>query len=167
MSTIAELMSPELRTQLSSGEKFVESLNEALEPYGIKYGKEQMGKSLSKIVKESAAYQALPENKRTDFFNKIKSIFKAHHVGERLAVEAVARGFWARFNNTTVYTKGKNIGEIKTIGVTFVNPDEKASKEDGNIKAEQDKLVLTAENKRLQQRILELEADGTVTRSKE
>jgi hypothetical protein len=165
MSNIADLMSPEQRNQLASGAAFVEGLNEALEPYGLKY---QAGKSLSKIVKESAKFQALPEGaSRTDFFNKIKSIFKAHHVGERAILEAAARGFWARFNNTTVYTKGKFTGEIKTVGITLMNPEEKASKEDNNIKAEQANLVLSAENKRLQQRLLELEADGTVTSRKE
>jgi hypothetical protein len=165
MSTIAELMSPEQRNQLSSGAAFVEGLNEALEPYGIKY---QAGKSLSKIVKDSAKYQSLPKGAaQSEFFNKIKSIFKAHHVGERAILEAAARGFWARFNGTTVYTKGDKIGEVKTVGVTLMAPQERASKEDGNIKAEQDKLALTVENKRLQQRILELEADGTVTRRTE
>jgi hypothetical protein len=163
-NAIAELMSPELRNQLASGAAFVEGLNEALEPYGLKY---QAGKSLSKIVKESAKYLALPKAEQTEFFNKVKSIFKAHHVGERAILEAAARGFWARFNGTTVYTKGDNIGEVKTVGVTLMAPQERASKEDGNIKAEQDKLALTVENKRLQQRILELEADGTVTRRTE
>jgi hypothetical protein len=163
-NAIADLMSPEQRNQLSSGVAFVEGLNEALEPYGIKY---QAGKSLSKIVKESAQYLRLPKAEQTEFFNKVKSIFKAHHVGERAILEAAARGFWARFNGTTVYTKGDKIGEVKTVGVTLMAPQERASKEDGNIKAEQDKLALTVENKRLQQRILELEADGTVTRSKE
>jgi hypothetical protein len=164
MSNIADLMSPEQRNQLASGAAFVEGLNEALEPYGLKY---QAGKSLSKIVKESAKYLSLPKAEQTEFFNKVKSIFKAHHVGERAILEAAARGFWARFNGTTVYTKGDHIGDVKTVGVTLMAPTERASKEDGNIKAEQDKLVLSAENKRLQQRILELEADGTVTRRKE
>jgi hypothetical protein len=155
MTTINQLITPELRSQLLSGVAFVENLNTALEPYGIKY---QSGKTLSKMVKESAKYQALSKVEQTDFFNKIKSIFKAHHVGERLAVEAVARGFWGRFDKTTVFTKGENIGDVKTLGITFVAPSERASKEDGNIKVEQEKLVLSAENKRLQQRILELEA---------
>jgi hypothetical protein len=162
MSTIAELMSPEQRNQLASGAAFVEGLNEALEPYGLKY---QAGKSLSKIVKESAKFQSLPKGaEQSEFFNKIKSIFKAHHVGERAILEAAARGFWARFNGTTVYTKGDRIGEIKTVGVTLMAPTERASKEDSNIKAEQKALAMAADVKRLQQRILELEADGTVTR---
>jgi hypothetical protein len=165
MSNIADLMSPEQRNQLASGEAFVANLNEALEPYGIKF---QAGKSLSKMVKESEQYQALPEGaKRTDFFNEIKSIFKAHHVGERAILEAAARGYWARFNNTTVYTKGKNIGDVKSVGITLMNPNEKASKEDKNVEAKAVNLALTAENKRLNQRILEMAADGTVTRSKE
>lgn len=154
MSTISELITPELRNQLVSGAAFVTELNSALEPYGIKYEK---GKTLSKMVKESPKYLSLSKLEQTEFFNKVKSIFKAHHVGERLAVEAVARGFWGRFNGTTVYTKGENMGEVRTVGITFMAPSENASKEDGNIKSEQEKLALSAENKRLQQRILELE----------
>jgi hypothetical protein len=126
-NTLTEVITPEIRAQIqSNSQTFEAAVKEVLAEFGVDF---QPGMSLSKMVKESPAY---PKEKKdqTPFFNKVKSACKAYKLGEALTVEAVInRGFWVRFNGSTVHKDTKN---IKTIGVTLVDPTVKASKEDDN-----------------------------------
>lgn len=133
MITLNELMTPEVRQQiLADSTSFEESLNVALTKYQVKF---TPGSTLSKMVKASPKYQALDKDGQTKFFNEVKSLFKLHKVGERLAAEAIARGFWARFNGTGVYGEkaGQKAGQVKQVNIALMHPDEKASKLDGQL----------------------------------
>ena len=126
-NTLTEIITPEIRAQIvANSQSFEAAIKEVLAEFGVDF---RPGMSLSKMVKESPSY---PKEKSAQgkFFNRVKSACKAYKLGEALTVEAVInRGFWVRFNGSTVH-KGTN--DIKTIGVTLVDSTVKASKEDDN-----------------------------------
>lgn len=151
MPTIDTIITNEVRDQiLANKDQFIGELNEALKPLGVEY---TFGKSISFCVKQSPKYLALPKGDQTKFMNTVKSVLKAHKVGERLTLEAIVRGYWAQFNGSVA----DKDGSIKKMNVSFVRGDIKASKEDDNI---QGHLDLTAAKKALElanARIRELE----------
>jgi hypothetical protein len=152
MPSIDTLITPEVREQiLANKEQFIGQLNDALQPWGVTY---QFGKSVSFCVKQSDKYVKLDKRDQTVFMNKIKSILKAHKVGERLTLEAIARGFWAQFNGTNVDSK---TGALKKLNVSFVRSDIKASREDDNIEGDLERAAAKVKIARLEARVRELE----------
>jgi hypothetical protein len=141
------LITPEVRTAiLSNGEAFVTALNEALNPLGVTYIK---GKSISSCCKLSEQYVEAGKRKggQTQFMNRVKSILKAHKVGEHMTLEAIARGFWAQFNGTTADKDASgNPTTVKKVNISFVRGDIKASKEDDTVATE----TLAKETKKAQ-----------------
>jgi hypothetical protein len=128
------LITPEVKAAiLNNGESFVTALNDALNPLGVTYIK---GKSISSCCKASAEYVEAGKTKggQTKFMNRVKSILKAHKVGEHMTLEAIARGYWAQFNGTTAEKNADGTpGAIKKVNVSFVRGDIKASKEDDTV----------------------------------
>jgi hypothetical protein len=139
------LITPEVKSAiLNNGDAFVTALNEALNPLGVTYVK---GKSISSCCKASQQYIDAGQRKggQTQFMNRVKSILKAHKVGEHMTLEAIARGFWAQFNGTTAEKNADGTpGAIKKVNVSFVRGDIKASKEDDAVATE----AVAKENKR-------------------
>jgi hypothetical protein len=159
--TFDEIITEDKRAQiLANTKELVELVNEVLKGEDFTY---VMGKSVSYCAKQSARYQALAGTKgaQTKYINRIKSILKAYKVGETLTLDKVVQGFWARFNGTAVDKEGA----LKELKISFMRPDVKASKEDDSIIDEFGLSPKDMRIKRLEQRILELEADGTIRKS--
>lgn len=170
--TLGEIITPEMRNELlARSADFEAAIQKVFNPYKVTF---QKGVSLSKMVKESPLYQSKSKKAQTEFFNEVKSLCRLHKVGEHLTVEAVIRGYWARFNGTLVHgEKHEKAGEMKQVNISFMAPEVAASKLDGEIskaaekiRLEQENAKLLAdksksdeENARLQARILELEAE--------
>jgi hypothetical protein len=168
---ISSIITPEIKAELlSRSADFEDAIQKVFAPWQVVF---EPGKSLSKMVKDSPLYQSKTKEGQTAFFNEIKSLCRAHKIGERLTVEAIIRGYWARFNGTTKYAKGEKAGQVKTLNIAFVDSEVKASKEDErvvgglekkrleeqNAKLLEDKSKSEAENARLQARVMELEAE--------
>jgi hypothetical protein len=149
--SLDEVITPEVRDLiLANKDEFVGQLTTALAPLGVKY---TFGKSISFCVKQSDQYIGLPKKDQTTFMNKVKSILKAHKVGERMTLEAIARGYWAQFNGSLV----DKDGFVKKLNVSLVRGDIKASREDDNIQGDLERIALRQDNAKLHARIRELE----------
>jgi hypothetical protein len=159
--TFDEIITEDKKAEILANTKdLVALVNEVLRNEQFTY---VPGKSISFCAKQSPKYQALAGVKggQTQYVNRIKSILKAYKVGETLTLDSIVKGFWAKFDGTTA----EKDGSLKSVKVSFMRPDIKASKEDQAVIDEFKMSPKDVEIRRLNQRILELEADGSIRRS--
>lgn len=147
VKSVGSLISPELKAQLQS-EDWKIALNSALAEYQVTFDPKQG--SLTKMCKMSPKYNALPEGKeRSAFINLVKTILKAHYVGERFLLKSAAAGHWARLNGVVEdKRKGAAPGTVKQVNISMMAPDVAASPADKEFLADV-RLKAAAENERI------------------